>query len=356
MKDIVEKIKQLEYEHEQAVLATIVGVEGSAYRKAGAKMIFTRSGRQFGTISAGCLETDLALKMDTILESGKSDILTYDMRSEADLAWGLGSGCNGKIDILVEPLSWIPPLHDSGIWLQIDDWLKQGHHIAVAKSVGGAYPVSSMLLKMDNGQLIGTLGDAQADQVLKEKLGSFLSGQEKRKTEFIDALKTTFFFDKYEPKQKLFVFGAGPDAEPLVRHASKINFEVTVFDHRESRNTEQFFPDADHRIVAHPERALEQIQIGANDYVIIMTHSFEKDQILLSKLVDLPLTYLGVLGPGKRTRKLLQLEELPHWIHSPIGLDIGADGPEEIAFSIIAELLAVKYEKGGKKRKGMKND
>ncbi|MEB3103592.1 XdhC family protein [Ferviditalea candida] len=350
MKDIVDKVKQLANENEQAVLATIVGVDGSTYRKEGAKMIFARSGKQFGTISAGCLEADIALKIEGILDSGQPEILTYDMRSEEDLLWGLGSGCNGKIDVFVEPIfwEWIPPFQRLPIWPQIDDLLKQGHHVAAAKSIDGQIQASATCMLTDKGQVIGTLGSPEADRLVKERLEQFLAQNEKKQTVVIEGLGTTFFLDRYEPKNKLFLFGAGPDAEPVARSASKINFEVIVIDHRESRNTEEFFPDASQRIIAHPERALEEVPIHPEDYALIMTHSFEKDRILLSKLVQQPIKYLGVLGPILRTQKLLDAEQLPEWIHSPVGLDIGADGPEEIAVSIMAELLAVRNEKDSK--------
>lgn len=346
MKDIVDKVKQLEIQNEQAVLATIVGVDGSTYRKEGAKMIFARSGKQYGTISAGCLEADIALKIEGIIESGKPEILTYDMRSEDDLVWGLGSGCNGKMEVFVEPLSWngVPPFHSCAVWPQIDDLLKQGHHVAAAKSIDGKTEISAVYLLVDNGQVIGTLGHPEADRLVRERLAQLLAQKEKKQTVVMEELSTTFFLDRYEPRDKLFVFGAGPDAEPVVRSASKINFEVIVVDHRESRNTEEFFPDASQRIVAHPERALEQIQIHREDYVLVMTHSFEKDRILLSQLAKQPIKYLGVLGPIKRTEKLLDAEQVPEWIHSPVGLDVGADGPEEIAISIMAELLAVRNQ------------
>src|SRR5699024_9735587 len=152
----------------------------------------------------------------------------------------------------------------------------------------------------------------------------------------------TIIFEKYEPKEHLYIFGAGPDAEPLVEFAAKLDFSVKVIDPRENRCNVQNFHAADSLIVEFPSGFFLNHDIDSEGYVIIMTHNFERDQDILQRLMDQPLKYLGILGPRRRTRRLLSQQDIPENIHSPIGLDIDAEGAEEISFSILAEMIKVR--------------
>lgn len=345
---MIEQIKNLHKHNVEGVLATIIQVDGSAYRREGVKMIFTQSGKQWGTISAGCLEEDLRVKAEEVFTTKTPEILTYDMTSEEDLIWGTGSGCNGKIDVLVESVSWmeVPPLAQEPFWPKVESLLSDRITVAVARSLWGRIVPSATLLYTSEGQIFGSLGDPEIEARVAERCQQFLgSGQDPQVME-LPEWDACFFLDRYSPKERLYLFGAGPDAEPVINMASKVGFETTVIDSRSSRCNKQFFPSAKECMIAHPQESLADIEINNQDFVILMTHNFQRDKELLADLMDRNPYYIGILGSKRRTSWLLNGKQLSKMIHSPIGLSIGAEGPEEIAVSIVAELIKVRNEKG----------
>lgn len=347
LKPVLDKIRMLSSKGEDLVLATIVNVEGSAYLREGAKMIFTRNGQSYGILSAGCLEDDLRLRLEDVFVSGESQLYTYDTNSDDDLLWGTGSGCNGKIDIFVELISWNGnglPDDDKPKLSLLADLLDHRHTVAVAKCISGKLP-STMVLLAANGQLFENLdGFESKDEVIKATTSLLQSADSYRILE-LPQWKTTFFIELYVPEDRLFVFGAGPDAEPLVDLAGRLGFRITLIDPRSSRCNEVLFPSAHDYVVAHPEEAFRQLDIGNRDYVLVMTHNFLKDQEIVAELLSIKPYYIGVLGPRRRTLQLLATESLPEFMHSPIGLSIGAKGPEEISVSIMAEIIETRRKK-----------
>lgn len=141
------------------------------------------------------------------------------------------------------------------------------------------------------------------------------------------------------PKPCLYVFGAGEDAKPLVSLAARAGFHVTVIDWRPALCHHGHFPEAGRLITGAPEEVMEGLSMTKRDFVVIMTHSFQKDQIILHTLKNENVFYKGVLGPRRRTERLLGGAEIPEDIHSPVGLPIGAQGPKEIAVSIVGEMI-----------------
>jgi len=152
----------------------------------------------------------------------------------------------------------------------------------------------------------------------------------------------SIFQHTYEPKPRLIVFGAGPDAKPLVHLAAKTGFSVMVCDWRKEFCQRKNFPRAERLLHGIPEKLLKQISFSPYDYVVIMTHHFERDRELLNGLEKEHLRYLGVLGPQERTKRLLNRDHIPRWVHSPVGKNIGAQGPEEIAISVVAQLIEIR--------------
>lgn len=346
MKDLIQEIRELDERQEQAALATIVSVEGSAYRREGAKMILTRSGRHIGTLSGGCLESDLAERIESILQSGIPQVFTYDTTADDDLVWGLGSGCNGKVQVLVEPLAW-PQRHPAiaePYWHLLERLLAKRVSVAAVRQLGDAAP-GPRLLYTSEGEIWGA-GDEDSDlqRFLVEQCLEVLS-RKPRKPILAERNGQSFFFDYFEPRTRLYVFGAGVDAEPVIRLAEEAGFATHVIDPRPARCNVGHFSASDHLLIAHPEEVLDTLEIDGNDFAVIMNHHFERDQTILNRLLQQKPYYLGVLGPRRRTAKLLGAETVPEEIHSPIGLSIGAEGPEEIAISIVAELIAARSKK-----------
>lgn len=302
------------------VLATIIRVTGSAYKKEGSVMLFLEDGTQVGTVSAGCLEADLALKAKKVMNTGQMMTTQYDMSEETDLAWGLGAGCNGIIDILLE---------------LITDQLKRDFS-TLKQLLDSNIPVLFLKKLNLNGEYIFI-------PKIGEPFGNWTGKIPAWFAEVHSGLwdDLPIFQHLFQPKPRLICFGAGPDVIPLVAFAAATGFSVTVVDWREAYCQKKNFPTADEIIVAFPKKAFQQIKFTANDFVVIMTHHFQRDQEILSALLEKDLKYLGILGPRDRTRRLLHGGSIPNHIQSPVGVSIGAKGPEEIAISIMAQMIQI---------------
>ncbi|WP_134698738.1 XdhC family protein [Ammoniphilus sp. YIM 78166] len=347
MNDFYRHMKKMkEKNRDRFAMATVIAVDGSAYRHPGAKMLICEDGSQYGTISAGCLEEDLAYRAQEVIINNQPQTLTYDLRSEDDLSWGQGAGCNGSIKVYVEPYEWEykPPFHSKPIWPEVETVLESGNKVAVAKRISDDSRERSHLFYSEKGDILCDVQENIKQMLLPELMKFMNSGQK------IDVMKAAdlggeFLFELYEPRELLYIFGAGPDVEPLARLASELDFHVTIIDPRSDRCNERFFPTVDQLIPEHPESYLERNNISSKSFVLIMTHSFQRDSHILRKLIPISPRYLGVLGPRRRTERLIVPEPLPDSIKSPIGLGIGAEGPEEVSISILAELLAVRNNK-----------
>jgi len=329
--EIIDEVVNL---HDQAILATVIHVEGSAYRKEGATMLFTNAGEQLGVISAGCLETDLATQADERLKEDNfsSCIVVYDMSAEDDLSWGRGAGCNGKIHILLEKIT--SKIRNEFCILR--DQLKEDHEVISVRFLQNNRVNKTCYLA--NAQI--QFGDKT--QAMTTIIPTLLTTRKSR-LENIEGFSGQMYIQYFQPKPRLFVFGAGVDVRPLASFAVTVGFAVTVWDWRPNHCNQTYFPE----VTILENRSIPQLINSLNfthrDSVIIMTHDFQKDKEILHLLLkEAPLHYLGILGPRKRTTRLLDGEQIPAHLHSPVGLSIGAEGPEEIAISIIADLIQMR--------------
>jgi xanthine dehydrogenase accessory factor len=347
MNDICRLIKKLKEQKDKiSAMATIIRVDGSAYRREGAKMLIGEDGSYFGTISAGCLEEDLIYQAQEVIDSLKAKTVNYDLRSEDDLSWGQSAGCDGDIEIYIEPIGWeLSKLQqNTPIWPYIDQQLSKGINMVSAKCMNKGDEQGTLVLYSDNGDILRESADKNIEQRLKPHINNFYLSGSKVKLIHIHELNSDYLLELYQPKEKLFVFGAGPDAEPLVDLASQLDFSVTIIDPRSSRCSEKNFPKADFLFIEHPESFFNKIQIPFESFVLVMTHNFNRDQKILQYLLQAPPKYLGVLGPKRRTERLVNDKNLLSFIQSPIGLSIGAEGPEEISISVLAELIKIRNQ------------
>ncbi len=317
MEDIYEILNSLE-DTRKKVLATIIHVKGSSYKKEGSSMLFFDDESHIGHISAGCIEVDLAIKAQEVMKNQKPITIHFDMSKETDFDWGQGTGCNGIIAILLEPIT---------LNLQRDLMLLK-EHLAFNHSV--------LLLKKWNekdeylfipsiGKPFGSWSGQISDKEIKLNLG--------------ESIQHTIFQHIYQPKPRLIIFGAGPDVRPLVSLASETGFSVTVSDWREDFCQKKYFPKADQLSIGFPRELVEKIIFSSYDFILIMSHDFQKDQEILLSLLDKEVKYVGLLGPKERTKRLLKQKKRPNWLSSPVGLSIGAKGSVEIAVSIVAEMI-----------------
>ncbi|MEH7305364.1 XdhC family protein [Neobacillus drentensis] len=304
------------------VLATVIRVEGSAYKREGSSMLFLEYGKQIGMLAGGAVEKEVAIEAKDVFKKQEAKILHFNMSEENNPRWRKGSGFNGTIDILLEPVS---------------EKLKEDFFV-VRKSLERCKPVI-MLKKLDD------LGEYLFIEEEGDPFGNWSGPIPKIAFTSKSGIMTgphSIYQHTYEPKPRLIIFGAGPDAIPLVHLASISGFSVTIGDWREEFCQKKNFPYADRILIGYPEKLLRNIAFSPYDYVVIMTHHFERDKELLKVIEKEHIRYLGVLGPQERTKRLLERETIPNWIHSPVGKSIGAKGPEEIAISIVAQLIEVR--------------
>ncbi|MGG4396488.1 XdhC/CoxI family protein [Paenibacillus thiaminolyticus] len=328
-------LDKLRRDEQRSVLATIIRVEGSAYRKEGTSMLIQEDGTQIGMLSGGCLEQDLAVHAEEALATGQSLTVMYDMSAEDDLSWGQGAGCNGRIHVLLEPVH--PWMRDQLLRLRL--CLEQGMSVIVMRKLGKDNGTERICFLASTGEMFGhhrsECGLSQGDMKALRRLEWERSGR----MAYISAAGA-YYVQRYNPKPRLIVLGAGADAKPLVRTAAQSGFAVTLWDWRESLCSKEQFPQADECIVGPPALLGSDVHFRTSDAVVLMTHHFQHDRVLLEAMLQMDIFYLGILGPRRRTSRLLGGTNIPEYVHSPIGLPIGADGPEEIAISIMAEIIS----------------
>lgn len=333
MEEIHRIIKALEANEQKVVLATIIHVEGSAYRREGTTMLFQEGGKRVGTLSGGCLESDLALRAEEIMKDGSKQMFVYDMREEDDLSWGQSAGCNGLIYILLEPVDEQRKLD----LLMLKRYLDQRNPVMFVQKLTKEFQALEYNYLPINGQPFGS-GKVEIpdhlSSISKEKSYLRTSGIQRLPRE-----NTLIYMHYYHPQPRIIIIGAGSDAKPLACFAKKAGFMVILADWREALCNPYHFPDADHFIIGFPKEIVRQLSLTKHDFVVLMTHQFQRDQEVLALLQNKGLAYVGVLGSGNRIKRIFGNQEKPDWVRSPVGIPIGAEGPEEIAVSILAEVI-----------------
>ena len=311
---------------EQAVLVILADVKGSAYRLPGTKMVMTSDGQMFGTISGGCLENDLYEWAQKVFETKTMMSHSYDL-SENEI-WSLGIGCKGNLEFL-----FLPIFPQDDFWQKIQQLLlqEQAFNMIIDMFSG------KTLLIEGNGALYG---DAKIPgQVIHQ--GITVANKQTR-AEIYTCDDMRFYIDAVRPSERLIIAGAGRDAMPVADLAYRAGFTITILDARSHFNNEQSFPNTNH-LVKEPE----EIEKGhlQNSWWIIMNHHQLKDETTLRLAIESNPRYIGVLGPIYRTNEMLanigySLDSGP--IHSPVGLDIGAETSDEVAISIVSEIMSVR--------------
>ncbi|MGO4889294.1 XdhC family protein [Anaerobacillus sp. MEB173] len=327
MNELFTILKALQDPNHEKMLATIVHVEGSSYRKEGAMMLYIEGNKQIGLLSGGCLEADLAERSIGIIQGNDSHTVEYDLSVEDDLSWGQGSGCNGKISVLLERIDDKLKRH----FIIVKNYLDQGIPVLHVKKLSGKGNVIDYTFITENQNVFGEWTNENPNQLIQVFSNC--------KNGIYDLENERYFIQVFNPKPRIIIFGAGPDVRPLSAFAAKAGFTVIITDWRPALCHKTYFPDADDIIIDDPSSLLYYFSFQTNDSVIIMTHHFQKDREILKTLLQNRLQYLGILGPRKRTYQLLEGKEIPTWLHSPVGLPIGAIGPEEIAISILADVI-----------------
>jgi xanthine dehydrogenase accessory factor len=322
-------------------LATVINVEGSAYRRPGARMLLTHDGASWGMVSGGCLESDVLDHARRALQSGQPRIVRYDSTSDDDIVFGTGLGCNGIIDVFIEPVT--KEFKESFV-SAVRVCHKTRQPGAVATLVGNREQPNR-----SNEHAFLTAGTWVGSEALATALN--IHAVEPEQTSLLsDHGGAPVFIQRLLPPVHVVIFGGWLDVLPLIHMSKEVGFHVTVIDPRQRLSSRRLFQEADAVLLCSPEGALSQIQIDAHTVAVVMNHHFERDQETLSALSHLRLNYVGTLGPKRRRERMLDglkeagvfiSDDFVQALHGPAGLDIGAKTPEEIALSIMAEILSV---------------
>lgn len=332
---IVERVRALVKSGSGAALATVVKIEGSAYRRPGAKFLIEADGDTVGSVSGGCLEADVREIALDVLRDDTPRLRHYDTGSDEHTVWGLGLGCNGSVDVFIQPLTQerhVVPVQRLGALLAGDD----------------AFVMATMLEGPDAGETmivtptesVGSLGAPDVDASVEREARTVRArGAPGMLAEATHAV----FIDRFVPPPWLLLCGAGDDARPLAAFASQVGFRVLVADHRPGYLTPERFPEVQRLIQTRADDALNDVPVGPRTYAVIMNHALVHDTAWVRQLIETDVPYIGLLGPRDRTAAILQDvgAAAGDRIYGPVGLDLGADGPEQVALSVVAELLAV---------------
>lgn len=292
-------------------LATLVRVHGASYRRPGARLLLDREGPLRGSLSGGCLEGDVQARALEALAEDRPRLMQYDLRGDADLVWGSGSGCEGLLDILIEPLHGFPD------WMA---WIQQAWAARTPMSIHTDLSPEHLGVRSLSSQ-----PDAPA------------SG----------------FTESFDPPTALWIMGASDDSRPLVRMAKELGWFVGLLDHRPAFARPERFPEVDVVRAGHPTQTLPTLPLDARSAVVLMTHHYAKDLEALRVLLPSAAGYLGLMGSRARGAKLLAelategLQADPR-LHTPVGLDLGATHPEAIALAILAEIQAFLQGRSGR--------
>jgi xanthine/CO dehydrogenase XdhC/CoxF family maturation factor len=336
---------------EETILATVVKVEGSAYRRPGARMLIPLHGRTVGTVSGGCLEQDLAKKAWWLTDSGEPVVRRYSTGATEDeddeqSALTFGLGCNGTVFVLLERLRTKSPSPAIDLLRRVRDRQQPAAMATViATSRNASARVGDRLLS----DTADRLRNAPLNSAIRSDLDKTLLQKKSSIRLYTDARgEVEVFFEYITAPPRLVIFGAGHDAQPLVRMARLLDWHVSVIDSRSHFARPERFPQADAVIFASLENPFDLHPLIGGAAVAIMTHSYRQDRHWLAQVLQSSPAYIGQLGPRERTERLLaDIGRTSSALHYPMGLDLGGDTPQSVALSILAEMTAVMNQRQG---------
>lgn len=354
--DVLAAIDSLGRRGERMALATIVGARGSTYRRPGARMLIPEHGAPIGNVSGGCLEGGVADVAKEVIASGEPRLASFDLTADDEVVWGFGLGCNGAIDVLVEPADKAAAVTEA-----LRRALEEERLLAVVTvldaEVMGVERGSRVLVHPD-GAREGSLGDGGIDRAATARAVARLSMGESATEELtLKGGRIRAFFEVHEPVPRLLVCGAGHDAIPLVRFAASLGWKAVVADDREAFLNRERFPAAAGFVhVGSLEDAARVAGVDGRTYVVVMSHNYLRDRGYLRSFLGTEAAYIGMLGPRARLERMLAdlREEGVHAtdsdlakVYGPAGLDIGSEGPDQIAWAIVAEVQAIRRGRSG---------
>ena len=332
MKEILSDVERWEEDGESVVVATVVASRRSAPRPLGSSFAVSSSGALCGSVSGGCVESDVYEKAQEVFDSGEPQLVTYGITD--DEAWNVGLPCGGEIDVFLERRGEEAPLAPT-----------DGER-AVLFTVLEGDGVGRKLLVAEGGETAGN-GPPQLAELAEEIL-------RKGRNRLLEVDGARVFAEWYGPPPRLLVYGAVDTAEALCAAAKLLGWQTIVADARAKFATRERIPSADEVIVEWPEAAIAQVRPDHHTAIVVLTHDDKFDEPALIGALATDAFYIGALGSRRnqerRRERLLEAgiaEEELERISGPCGLDVGADTQEETALSILAEILAIRADRGG---------
>ncbi|HKJ55743.1 MAG TPA: XdhC family protein [Nitriliruptoraceae bacterium] len=342
-------------------LATIVSVAGSTYRRPGARLLVRDDNSWVGNLSGGCLEGEVLELGAESIDDGVLRRKVFDLTADEEAIWGWGLGCNGAMEVIVESAAAGGRQHLD----LLDAGRRSGQPFRLVTVIGpeDTAMLGSHHLDLDSAPSDGSSpavdgavgGGSEADGVATADDGGDLSAaavaavRDQDRTTVVEVDGLELFVERATPPQRLLVCGAGHDAVPLVARAASLGWEVVVVDDRATFLTPERFPGASELVHAEPADAATATGADGRTAAVVMSHNFMRDADYLAAFAPVGLAYLGMLGPSQRLRRLVDhlatedvhiTQEHLAPVHGPAGLDLGAEGPDEIALAIVTEVMA----------------
>ncbi len=334
--EILARLAEIKAAGRRAALATVVHIVGSVYRRPGAKFLIEETGDTLGSVSGGCLEADVREVAKGVLATGTPSLRHYSTGADEDIVWGLGMGCNGLVDVFIQPATEGPL---AGQAERLRELLAGDSPLALLTVVDDGEELGATLVLAPDGTVHGSLGAAELDRLAVEcAQGLMPAGRSGVQT----LAGRGVFFEVLPPPPHLVVCGAGDDARPLVAYAADAGFRVTVVDHRPALLEPAWFPQAARLVLARPEDPGIVLPPAGRSLGVVKNHSLAQDREWARRLLTAGVPYVGMLGPHARTESILREIGMNRdgRVFGPAGLDLGADGPRQVALAIVAELLA----------------
>ncbi len=356
--DIIRSFKQAQAAGKKTALATVVQVEGSSYRRPGARMLVTEDGELTGAISGGCLEGDALRKALLAIARQQNKLVTYDSREEEDNSFGIQLGCNGMVHILFEPVD--PSKENNPVALLEKAAMQSKASVLVtlfSLDDPAGIQTGTCLLAAE-GNYYGSIPNQSLSNEIKKDIITVVENNSSLMKKYLinEKESLTGFIELIAPAVELIIAGAGNDAFPLVQMASVLGWPVTVVDGRKTHANVQRFSTVKKIMVGKPPEIMQQICSNEQTVFVLMSHNYNYDLAMLRLLINTHCNYIGVLGPKKKLEKMLNelaaegidiAAKVKEKIYGPVGLDIGAETAEEIALSVLAEIKAVLAKKEG---------
>jgi xanthine dehydrogenase accessory factor len=359
MKELLDTLSAWGGEGVEAGRAVVVRTFGSAPRPEGAVLLHAKDGRIAGSVSGGCVEGAAAEQIEHAWSTGNARVIRYGISDEQ--AWDVGLACGGTIDVLVEPV--VP---DDAVRAATASLGAGGHGAAVITPLpadsppaeGGPHepgegaPPQVKLVVHDDGRLDGSIGDPALDAGLVE---AGLEALKRGLSRTVELGGRSMFIEVFPVRPRLVIVGAVEVARSLVRLARELGFETVVIDGRASFATRERFPDADQLVAGWPDEVADDIGLGPNDAVAVLTHDVKFDEPAIVEALRRGCRYVGAVGSRKtqsdRRRRLLEAgvsQEALDGLRGPVGLDLGGRQPAETALAILAEIVAERYDGTGR--------